>query len=110
MPVTAHPLVLYAILVVDFWGHVVPVAVAALSLRRTVLSYGFNRWLYGYVAHYAVLAFVLLAILSPEDGPPYLLAQLGAWATLPLWLCIRELTPQTRTERPQTPNPTAPAA
>ncbi len=90
----------YALMILDITGYILPVWVAQAAIRRARASFGFNRWLYGYAA---LVALVSLGFLLATPRTPlllYLLAEAGAWATLPLWTVIRLTAHQTRAERP----------
>lgn len=103
---------LYLFLVIDIAGHIVPVIVMSLALRRARRSSGFNRWIYGYMALYAAGTLAFLATVGWDSLVLHLAALAFAWATLPLWLCLRVALLPTRS-RPSArmlPPATAPEA
>ena len=87
-------LAVYVLMVLDIIGHLVPIYVAQAGFRRAVQSTGFNRWIYGYVSLVASCALGFLCTIDLDALVFYLLAQAGAWLTLPLWFLVRELTPR----------------
>lgn len=70
----------------------VPALVGLTCLRRLLRSQGFNRVVYGYITAFAWGMAILVVETPPSAGILHTIVILGAWLTLPLWLCIRDLT------------------
>lgn len=70
----------------------VPALVGLTCARRFVRSEGFNRLVYGYMAAFSWCMVYLVVETSPESGTLGAVIVIGAWMTLPLWLCVRDLT------------------
>lgn len=81
-------LVLYMVTLLELSGIFVPYLVALKAMRRAQRSVGFNRWIYGYFAAFALFMAVTVLIGVPTRGPGYALAIVGSLATLPTWLWI----------------------
>lgn len=95
---TIPPLAIYGLVFIDICGHLIAPLVGLKSLKRAIRSHGFNRWLYSYVAIYSGAALALLLTLEFNNVVAYICAQIAAWLTLPLWLCVCEIARKTRRE------------
>ena len=73
----------------DLLGHLLPLLVTILSLRRMMLSRGLSRWICGYVAVFSVGMLGFLLSSGGTDAPSHLAVLTCAWLTLPFWLFIR---------------------
>ena len=75
----------------------VPILVGLTCIRRLFRSRGFNRLIYGYTATFSWCMAYLVIEMPPDSGILGAVILAGAWLTLPLWLCIRDLTRATPT-------------
>lgn len=83
---------IFLISLVEIAAIVLPASLTMTSLRRSRHARGYNRWLYRYIAGHAVLMLTFVLGTGPVANMPHVLALVGAWLTLPLWLCVRDQT------------------
>lgn len=89
----------YLVMILDIAGYLVPAWVAQAAFRRALLSSGFNRVLYGYVALLSAFALGYLVLTPSDTLVLHLAAQTVAWLTLPFWAVVLVAARQTRSVR-----------